>query len=95
MRSKQQPPLLVVGCWLLVVGCWSHVRKQSQICRLRGKTGKAGWTLNHTQKLYRVENATKAVSLQEKPVAREQQNAPLLAQFKAWLEKSSYGDFIN
>ncbi|CAM4465458.1 hypothetical protein PSFL107428_20830 [Pseudoalteromonas maricaloris] len=51
--------------------------------------------LNHTQKLYRVENATKAVSLQEKPVAREQQNAPLLAQLKAWLEKSSYGDFIN
>ncbi|PAX99037.1 IS66 family transposase, partial [Pseudoalteromonas sp. HM-SA03] len=55
----------------------------------KGKTGKANWALNHIQKLYRVETANKTASAEERQAARVQQSAPLLAQFKTWLDKSA------
>jgi transposase len=75
-----------------LVGCWAHARrkfKEAEVAQPKGKTGKANWALNQIQKLYRIETRIKDKTAQDKQTIRQQQSKPLLAQFKAWLDKSA------
>lgn len=76
-----------------LVGCWAHARRKFmdvKKAQVKGKTGKADWAINHIQKLYRIEKETKDKSIDEKHKIRQQQSKPLLAEFKAWLDKSTH-----
>ncbi len=75
-----------------LVGCWAHARRkfiEAQKTQVKGKTGKADWAINHIQKLYLIEKTIKDKTAAEKHEARQVQSAPLLDQFKAWLDKSA------
>lgn len=74
-----------------LVGCMAHARRKfvdAQKAQPKGKTGKADWALNHLQKLYALECHIKHMSVDDKFMQRQIQAAPLLAQFKDWLDQS-------
>ena len=74
-----------------LVGCWAHARRkfdEAQKAQPKGKTGKANWALNHIQKLYRIETKIKGKTATEKKAIRQKESAPLLNQYKTWLETS-------
>lgn len=74
-----------------LVGCMAHARRKfvaAQKIQPKGKTGKADWALNHLQKLYALESQIKYFSVDEKFTQRQTHAAPLLAQFKGWLDQS-------
>ena len=76
----------------ILAGCFAHVRRkfiEAQKVQVKGKTGKADWAISHLQKLYRVESGIKHESPMQKQIIRQQQAAPLLKQFKDWLDKSA------
>ncbi|MFA0077739.1 IS66 family transposase [Vibrio artabrorum] len=77
-----------------LVGCWAHARRkfieaeQSQPKGKQGKGGKTQWAVNWFQKLYRVEQALKDKTREERYVTRQSKTQSLLNEFKAWLDKS-------
>ena len=74
-----------------LAGCWAHARRKfAEVHKLQGKnnTGKAYWALQHIQKLYRIESEIKDQPPEEKQRIRQTQSAPLVAQYKAWLDKT-------
>ena len=74
-----------------LAGCWTHARRkfvEAEKAQPKGKTGKANWALNHIQKLYRVESKIKDKTAAEKWVIRQKESAPLIEQYRVWLEKS-------
>ena len=75
-----------------LAGCWAHARRkfvEAQKTQPKGKTGKADWAINHIRKLYRLEAEIKELQSEEKQKHRTQLAAPLLDEFKDWLDKSS------
>jgi transposase len=74
-----------------LVGCWAHARRKftdAQKAMGKHKNPKIEWALNHIQKLYRVETLIKDKTPDERYRIRQEKSLPLLAQFKAWLNKS-------
>ena len=70
----------------------AHARKKfkaAYISQKRNKVTKAGWAINHIQKLYRIEKQIKGLNVDEKLIARQAQSIPLLLQFKDWLDKAA------
>jgi transposase len=75
-----------------LVGCWAHARRKFMEARKvqpKGKTGKADWAISHIQKLYRIESDIRELAPANKQRQRQEQSAPLLNQFKDWLEQSA------
>ncbi|KAA8675615.1 IS66 family transposase [Vibrio gigantis] len=77
-----------------LVGCWAHARRkfieaeQSQPKGKQGKGGKIQWAVNWFQKLYRVEQALKDKTREERYLTRQSKTQSQLNEFKAWLDKS-------
>jgi transposase len=77
-----------------LVGCWAHARRkfieaeQSQPKGKQGKGGKIQWAVSWFQKLYRVEQALKDKTREERYATRQSNTQSLLNEFKAWLDKS-------
>ncbi|MCJ8286363.1 IS66 family transposase [Halomonas sp.] len=72
-------------------GCWAHARRkfvEAQKIRPKGKTGKADWALNQIRKLYAVEKQAKELTPDQRKAVRQEKSAPLIAQLRAWLDKS-------
>ena len=76
-----------------LVGCFAHARRKfmdAQSVQPKGKIGKADWALNHIQKLYAIERQLADKSPAKRYALRQEKSAPLLAQLKSWLDKSSH-----
>lgn len=76
----------------ILVGCWAHARRkfhEAKVAQANKKVGKADLALGHIQKLYRIEKQIKEKSSAERHQARAQSAAPILKQFKRWLDKSA------
>lgn len=76
-----------------LVGCFAHARRKfidAQSVQPKGKIGKADWALNHIQKLYAIEKQLADKTPAQRYALRQEKSAPLLAQFKSWLDKSSH-----
>jgi len=75
-----------------LVGCFAHARRkfiEAQKIQVKGKTGKADWAINHIRKLYRIESDIKLLHPTDKQAERQTKAAPLLAEFKVWLDRSA------
>ena len=69
----------------ILVGCFAHAwRKliEAQKIQVKGKTGKADWTINHIQKLYWLEKEIKDQPTAEKKRIRQEDAKLLLDAFK-------------
>ena len=75
-----------------LVGCMAHARRkfiEAQKVQPKGKVGRADWAVSHIQKLYRVEAQLANKTPDEKYAQRQQYSAPLLNEFKLWLDKTA------
>jgi transposase len=73
------------------LACWAHARRkfvEAQKVQPKGKTGRADIALGMINKLYGIERELKDVSDEQRHHGRQQHSLPLLAQLKAWLEKT-------
>ncbi len=75
------------------LGCWAHARRkfidaQKAASSKTRKTGKADVAINLIGKLYAVEKQIKALSADEKHIARQQQAQPILTNIRQWLDKT-------
>ena len=73
------------------LACWAHARRkfvEAQKVQPKGKTGRADVALNLINKLYGIERDLKEASAEQRHQGRQQHSLPLLAQLKAWLEKT-------
>ncbi|UFQ99329.1 IS66 family transposase [Pseudomonas wenzhouensis] len=73
------------------LACWAHARRkfvEAQKVQPKGKTGRADVALNLINKLYGIERELKEANDNERLAARQQRSQPLLAQLKAWLDKT-------
>ncbi len=76
---------------IIRLGCWAHVRRRfvdAVKVQAKGKRGRANDAVELIAKLYRIERDTKDASDGERLYARQQHSVPILAQLKAWLEKT-------
>lgn len=77
---------------VVLLGCWAHARRRfDEAIKAQGKKAKSGRAtlgLAYIQKLYRIEKLAEGVSPQERYRLRQVQAVPLLAEIRAWLEKS-------
>jgi transposase len=82
---------------LVRIGCWDHARRkyvEAGKAVPEGKKAsntapaKADVALGYIGKLYRIERAIQGLAEHDKYQARQQHSVPLLATFKAWLEKN-------
>ena len=74
------------------VGCWAHARRKfvdAQTAQGKAKSGKVNVALSYIQKLYGVEKSIAALPVTEKQQQRQLKAKPILAEFKAWLDKSA------
>jgi hypothetical protein len=78
------------------IGCWDHARRKfveaSKAAALTSKKGhplKADGALSHIRKLYAVEKTARDLSDAQRYRVRQEKSLPLLATFKAWLEKNA------
>ncbi|MBC7192636.1 IS66 family transposase [Marinobacter sp.] len=78
------------------IGCWDHARRKfveaSKAAAPTSKKGhplKADVALSHIRKLYAVEKAARDLSDAQRYRVRQEKSLPLLATFKAWLEKNA------
>jgi transposase len=73
------------------LGCWAHARRKfikAQQALPKGQTSpKLQQALSLIGKLYGVERQAKDLKPDERHALRQTQAAPILAQFKAWLER--------
>ena len=60
----------------------------AQTAQGKKKSGKADWTLNHIQKLYRIEHQIKENTLAERYQIRQDKSVPQPKKLEAWLIKS-------
>jgi len=77
---------------LLRLGCWTHARRKfvdAKKLQPKGKTGRADQALAYIQKLYLVERQAKAGTAEQRKQLRQEQAAPVIAQLKQWLEKTT------
>jgi transposase len=73
------------------LACWAHARRkfvEAQKVQPKGKTGRADVALNLINKLYGIERDFKDASDEQRHQRRQQRSLPILAQLKAWLEKT-------
>ncbi len=73
------------------LACWAHARRkfiEAQKVQSKGKTGRADVALNLINKLYSIERDFKEASAEQRHEGRQQLSLPILAQLKAWLEKT-------
>ena len=73
------------------LACWAHARRkfvEAQKVQPKGKTGRADIALGLINKLYGIERDLKAASDEARQAGRQQHSVPLLAQLRAWLEKT-------
>ena len=73
------------------LACWAHARRkfvEAQKVQPKGKTGRADIALGMINKLYGIERGLKDASDEDRHHGRQQHSLPLLAQLKAWLEKT-------
>ena len=73
------------------LACWAHARRkfvEAQKVQPKGKTGRADIVLGMINKLYGIERDLKEASAEHRHQGRQQHSLPLLAQLKAWLEKT-------
>ncbi|MCL1080320.1 IS66 family transposase, partial [Parashewanella spongiae] len=89
-----------------LIGCWAHARRkfvEAQTAQGKTKVGKVNVAISFIQKLYAIEKAITELSVDEKMKQRQVKSEPILADFKAWLDKSALqisskgklGDAIN
>tara|TARA_B110000211_G_C14062793_1_gene546357 strand:+ start:517 stop:2094 length:1578 start_codon:yes stop_codon:yes gene_type:complete len=76
-----------------LAGCWAHARRkfiEAEKGMPKGKSGKATMAVNHIKKLYAIETLAKQAEDAEAAFKIRQEQAPeVLANYKAWLEKSA------
>ncbi len=75
------------------LGCWAHARRkfidaQKAASSKTKKTGKADVAINLISKLYAIEKQIKALSADEKYIARQKQALPILTDIRQWLDKT-------
>lgn len=83
---------------IIHVGCWAHVRRKfvevisasGKKKGVKGRTGNAEKAVDYIARLYAVEKEAKEQELNEKELLKRRQEkaAPVLAEFKGWLEKT-------
>lgn len=72
-------------------GCWAHARRkfvEAQQVQPKGKTGRADQALAWINRLYAIERDLRQADDAERLEARRQHSLPVLAQLKAWLDKT-------
>jgi transposase len=80
---------------LVAVGCWAHVRRKfDEAIKAQGllgpekrKASLAGIAMAKIQRLYRIERATRALSVNERQRVRQQRALPLLDELRRWLDE--------
>jgi transposase len=76
-----------------LAGCWAHARRkfiEAEKGMPKGKSGKATMAINHIKKLYAIETLAQQADNAEGAFKIRQEQAPdVLANYKAWLEKSA------
>ena len=75
-----------------LAGCFAHARRKftdAKKAQVKGKSGKADVALGMIQKLYRIEAEIKHKTIKEKQQIRQEKSAPLLDQYRTWLDKSA------
>ncbi|WP_133309591.1 IS66 family transposase [Parashewanella spongiae] len=75
-----------------LVGCWAHARRkfiEAQTAQGKTKVGKVNVAISFIQKLYAIEKNIADLSVDEKMKKRQIKSEPILADFKAWLDKSA------
>ncbi|WP_079202260.1 IS66 family transposase [Pseudomonas sp. CC6-YY-74] len=73
------------------LACWAHAQRkfvEAQKVQPKGKTGRADIALGMINKPYGIERDLKEASAEQRLQGRQQHSLPLLAQLKAWLEKT-------
>jgi len=73
------------------LACWAHARRkfvEAQKVQPKGKTGRADIALGMINKLYGIERELKEIDAEQRYQGRQQRSLPILAQLKAWLEKT-------
>jgi transposase len=76
------------------VGCWAHARRKfdetirAQSAGAKAKSGRAHQALAHIQRLYRIEREAAALALEERHAVRQERAVPVLAELRAWLDKT-------
>ncbi len=70
--------------------CWAHARRKFNDALLAQpqKTGKASHALSTIQKLYAIEQQARELSAEARHQLRQEKAAPLLQEFKQWLDES-------
>ena len=74
-----------------LIGFWAHARRKFMEAKKgAGKkgSGKADWSLDHIQKLYRIETQLKDKTVEVRYLTRQAKSLLLLNQLHAWLAKS-------
>ena len=75
-----------------LIGCWAHARRkfvEAQTAQGKTKAGKVNVAISFIQKLYAIEKAIADLPVDEKLKQRHTKSDPILADFKAWLDKSA------
>ncbi len=76
-----------------LAGCWSHARRkfiEAEKGMPKGKSGKATIAISYIKKLYAIETLAQQAENPEEAFKIRQEKAPeILANYKAWLEKSA------
>ncbi len=75
-----------------LIGCWAHARRkfvEAQTAQGKIKVGKVNVAISFIQKLYAIEKTIASLSVDEKMKQRHIKSEPVLADFKAWLDKSA------
>jgi len=75
------------------VGCWAHARRKFDEAnkaqgRAKNPVGRAMQGLAYIQKLYRIERTLQEVTPEDRHAKRQKLAKPVLAQLRAWLDKS-------
>ncbi len=77
------------------LGCWAHVRRKFMDAKKalpkkdQGKSTKVHQALAFIGKLYQLERVIAELPVEEKRQRRQADAVPILAQFKAWLDKTN------
>jgi len=72
-------------------GCWAHARRkfvEAQQVQPKGKTGRADQALAWINRLYAIERDLREADDEQRRRGRQQHSLPILAQLKAWLDKT-------
>lgn len=80
---------------IIGIGCWAHVRRKFMDAKKalpkkdQNKGNKVSQALAYIGKLYQLEQASKDLISQERQQQRQAHAAPILTQFKTWLDRQS------